>query len=411
VPKLPHFQRLRDAFARDDAGSESDAAEPRPPKPPVDRPGPSPTGMTPPPPGRGMKRSQDNSVAQLESLVGAGPAHAFLDQVVAGLREHGRVELLADGAVAHLLTMLDREELAERLLVLALELPGSTAKELTGRVRAGPFANVSSRDVNQILFRRTDLFVQMAPQLDGKGRWEGIEPDPSDRDSDPALERDESESDFREDDVPPGGEGDAQESVTRRHRDRAFLAEKLTRLDEPHVQPLTLLCRQQERQWGREVPFVDPESGGTSAKVLVLLESPGPRASSARGSGLISFDNDDLTAANGLECLLEAGLPRHLTINWNIVPWYLRAVRKPTDAELAEAVPALEQFLRLLPRLQVVVLLGKTAQEGWLSTGLDRPGLTVLHGPHPSPQNFNTRPESRPALVEVFRRAAGLIGE
>lgn len=305
--------------------------------------------------------------------------------------------------------VLDKEELAERLLVRALEHPGSTAKELTDMVRAGPFANVSSRDVNRVLFRRPNLFVQMAPQLDGKGRWEGVDPESTDRV--PAQVRHGSESDAREDDVPPEGDGDAQESVTRRHRDPAFLAEKLTRLDEPHVQPFTLLCRQQERQWGREVPLVDPESGGTSAKVLVLLESPGPRASSARGSGLISFDNDDPTAANGLECLLKAGLPRHLTINWNIVPWYLHEVRKPTGNELEEAAPALEQFLRLLPRLQVVVLLGKTAQEGWLSTGAGQPGLEVLHGPHPSPQNFNTRQQSRAALVEVFRSAAELIGE
>jgi uracil-DNA glycosylase len=126
---------------------------------------------------------------------------------------------------------------------------------------------------------------------------------------------------------------------------------------------------------------------------------------------LISFDNDDATAANGLECLLVSGLPRYLTVNWNIVPWYLQAVRKPTGLELEEAVPALEQFLRLLPRLEVVVLLGKSAEEGWPLTGLGRPGLRVLSGPHPSPQNFNTRPDSRRALVEVFRTAAGLIGD
>lgn len=136
-----------------------------------------------------------------------------------------------------------------------------------------------------------------------------------------------------------------------------------------------------------------------------------PRAAGARGSGLISFDNNDATAANGLKCLLVAGLPRLLPVNWNIVPWYLQTVQKPTDVELEEAVPALEQFLRPLQRLEVEVLLGRTAQEGWSLTGLDRPGLTVLPGPHPSPRNFNTRPKNRPALVEVFRRAAELIGE
>lgn len=348
---------------------------------------------------------------ELERLVGAGPANAFVNQVVAELRAHDRVELFADGAVRHSLLLLDREELAERLLVLALERPGSTAKELTGRVRAVPFLDVSSRDVNRILFRRTDLFVQSAPQPDGKGRWKAIAPGSSDGGGDPVRGSTASQPGSRHGGVPPEADGGAQEAVTRRHGDPAFLAEKLTRLDEPHVEQLTGLCRRQGREWGREVPLVDPESGGTSAKVLVLLESPGPRSASGRGSGLISFDNDDATAANGLECLLAAGLPRHLTVNWNIVPWYLKAVRRPTGEELEEAVPALEQLLRHLPRLEVVVLLGKTAQDGWPLLGLDRPGLTVLHGPHPSPQNFNTRPDSRPALVTAFRRAAELIGD
>jgi len=195
----------------------------------------------------------------------------------------------------------------------------------------------------------------------------------------------------------------------RTHRDTSTVAAKLDRLEEPHIAPLTALARRIAAERGADVPLFDPSSGGTNARVLLLLESPGPRsATGQRGSGLISMDNDDGTAANGFLGLVESGLPRPLTLNWNIVPWYLRAVRTPTPAEIGEAAPYLGRLLDLLPDLRVVLLLGKAAQAGWAASGPG--GVRTLHAPHPSPQNFNTRPDSRIAFITTLRQAAEIAG-
>lgn len=195
----------------------------------------------------------------------------------------------------------------------------------------------------------------------------------------------------------------------RSHRHPAALAAKLARLEEPHVAQLTAFARRIAAERAADVPLFDPASGGTSSRVLLLLESPGPRAATGeRGSGLISMDNDDGTAANGFLGLVESGLPRPLTLNWNIVPWHLAAVRKPTPGEIAEAAPYLAQLVTLLPDLRVVVLLGKAAQEGWAVSG---PGdVRTIVAPHPSPQNFNTRPASRAAYVAALHEAAEVAG-
>ena len=46
----------------------------------------------------------------------------------------------------------------------------------------------------------------------------------------------------------------------------------------------------------RDVPYVDPDSGGVTARVLLLLEAPAGAA--AHGSRMLSADNDDGTAAD-----------------------------------------------------------------------------------------------------------------
>src|SRR3954466_14017030 len=70
--------------------------------------------------------------------------------------------------------------------------------------------------------------------------------------------------------------------------------ERLRRLEEPHVAPLTALVRSlQER--GLSVPSIDPNDGGIDARVLFLLESRGPKAV---GSTFISRDTTDPSARN-----------------------------------------------------------------------------------------------------------------
>jgi hypothetical protein len=53
-------------------------------------------------------------------------------------------------------------------------------------------------------------------------------------------------------------------------------------------------------------------------------------------------------------------------LHWNIVPWYLgTAARKPTVAERQDGAVALRELMTLFPSLEVVVLSGLHAQQGW----------------------------------------------
>lgn len=101
------------------------------------------------------------------------------------------------------------------------------------------------------------------------------------------------------------------------NRDRAFLADKLSRIHDPHIAPLNGPVEAWHAQ-GMQVPWADPDSGGIHSRILFLHESPGPAASGQHGSGIISPDNNDQTAARFWRLSRDAGLARNAYINWNI---------------------------------------------------------------------------------------------
>lgn len=185
------------------------------------------------------------------------------------------------------------------------------------------------------------------------------------------------------------------EEVGRDRLDRAFQA---------HVESLNQWTQQIQRESGHRLPYFDPADGGVEARVLLLLESPGPVVSRTQ---FVSVDNPDGTAEN-MRCLLHlSGLRRSDVVLWNAVPWQMseNGVVTPRPAQYAEAAPLTREVLALLPRLQAVVLVGKHAQQAWLSVGSSLPAFPC---PHPSPQNFNSRREEAAkaltALVGVYGR-------
>lgn len=201
-------------------------------------------------------------------------------------------------------------------------------------------------------------------------------------------------------------------SAPRRHADPAFLAAKRARLDEPHVAPLNALAAQVERTTRRLAPRVDPDSGGTGARVLLLLETPS--VAGTYGSGLISLDNDDATAANLLRAVRASGLARAELVVWNAVPWFVGTPDRgvtPSAGELRLGQTWLIPFLTLLPRLEVVVALGRSAQSAVTHLSTATPALggrrfTVLLAPHPSQRVYNRpgyegRERVHAALVEA----------
>lgn len=192
--------------------------------------------------------------------------------------------------------------------------------------------------------------------------------------------------------------------IPRRHANPVFLAVKLTRIDEPHVASLNEMVRRiRVKHVG--VPYFDPESGGVNARILFLLEAPGPNA-----IDFISPDNNDPTAANMIRLLADAGINRGETCFWNVVPFYignaertkLRAA-KQTDLDAGE--PWVVELLALLPRLETIILMGRHAQKARELLLRLRPDLRVISTWHPAPRCLNSvktrREEILRALVDA----------
>ena len=175
-------------------------------------------------------------------------------------------------------------------------------------------------------------------------------------------------------------------------------------LHEPHIAPLTnFVAALREAQPDREFPDFDPLDGGANADLLFLLEKPGPmNAASGRGSGFISRNNDDPTAAAVFAFMKQANIPRERTALWNIIPGWNGTMQVKT-AEIVTGMDALKSLLPLLPRLQTIILVGRKAQRA--EPLLEKLGLRVLKSAHPSPQVRASQPETWREIPAIWAQA------
>jgi uracil-DNA glycosylase len=184
--------------------------------------------------------------------------------------------------------------------------------------------------------------------------------------------------------------------------------------------------------WGRPVPsFGDPE-----ARVLILGLAPGAHGSNRTGRPFTGDGSGDFL----YPVLHEAGFasqPRAVSRDdgMELRDLWITSVgrcappeNKPTPEELRNCAPWLDEEMRLLKNLHVVVCLGRIAFDGLLAwgqrTGLltSRAGYTFAHGAeytlanglrvitsyHPSLQNTNTGKLTRPMFLAIFNRARQL---
>lgn len=165
----------------------------------------------------------------------------------------------------------------------------------------------------------------------------------------------------------------------------------------------------------RFVPWFDPDGAGTSARVLLLMEAPGPRTVAAGDLGFSSLDNDDATTRQVRRALSPSGLDPAHCLRWNVVPWALTSSegrrRSPRVDDLEDARPALSALLAELTDLRVVVPFGSAALEGWMRylTLTDHPVvIPTLAVPHPSPVNGHRRQEALQRTTTALERAADL---
>src|ERR1035438_4769727 len=184
--------------------------------------------------------------------------------------------------------------------------------------------------------------------------------------------------------------------------------------------------------WGKPVPsFGDP-----GARVLVLGLAPGAHGSNRTGR---MFTGDG--SGNFLFPVLhEAGFASQPTSvsrddGMTLYDIWISAVvrcappaNKPTPEEQRNCAPWLDEEMRLLLKLRVVVCLGKIAFDSFLAhqqraghiparSGFTfrhaaeyalPTGLTLIASYHPSLQNTNTGKLTRPMFLTVFDRARQL---
>jgi uracil-DNA glycosylase family 4 len=186
--------------------------------------------------------------------------------------------------------------------------------------------------------------------------------------------------------------------------------------------------------WGKPVPSF----GDRKARVLVLGLAPGAHGSNRTGR---PFTGDG--SGNFLFPVLhEAGFasqPKAVSRDDGMRlegAWISAVVRcappanKPTPEEQRNCAPWLDEEIRLMRELRVVVCLGKIAFDGFLGHQLRAGklksragfifghgkeyalpgGLTLIASYHPSLQNTNTGKLTRPMLLGVFNRARELAG-
>jgi hypothetical protein len=126
-------------------------------------------------------------------------------------------------------------------------------------------------------------------------------------------------------------------------RDAKVRQRRKAMLTMPYIAPLTAYAAKLRLRGSGEVPEFDPLDGGVDARVLFLFEKPGPMTadgsafSGRSGSGFISRNNDDPSAEATIDFMKKAGIPRALTVSWNVIPWW-NGTRKVTGSELRDAL-------------------------------------------------------------------------
>jgi len=157
----------------------------------------------------------------------------------------------------------------------------------------------------------------------------------------------------------------------------------------------------------RFVPSFDPRSGGTSSRVLVLMQSPGPQTIAAAHAAVCSEDNPGPTAAAFRAARIESGLARNEYLRWNLIPWEVPGRVRPADID--EGRRALGALLEALPVLDAIVTYGTVALDGVMRhlTLDEHPRLIpVIAAPHPSPANGRHRAEQQRRSVQALQLAA-----
>ena len=205
---------------------------------------------------------------------------------------------------------------------------------------------------------------------------------------------------------------DLENSDTMQEGTRDSWSIRMSDLFDAHIAPLTTLVDwiRADLTESKKVPYFDPWDGGIHAKVLFLLEAPGPKS---KKCGFVSKDIKDPTAKNLDTLIRKAGIRRKDIVIWNVVPWYLgdgQKIRPATKSDIDGGQKYLKRLLSLLPKLKVVVLFGKNAQKvrKIVETNINS---QIFETYHPSNQVFNRSKDRWEKVKCDLQKVAGVLYE
>jgi uracil-DNA glycosylase len=183
------------------------------------------------------------------------------------------------------------------------------------------------------------------------------------------------------------------------------LERRLRKRYEPHVRKLNqyvdaLNENHQKHNKKHFVPYFDPMDGGSKATILFLLEKPGPKA-----TAFISRNNDDTTAENAFKFMQQAGIDRKETCLWNVIPAWDEKRIKFNGGDTKNGITQLGNVIRMLPKLRVIMLVGRTAQKARRYIEAEFEDIIVCESPHPAPKAHKYHHEIPRAWKEAHKKA------
>ena len=201
-----------------------------------------------------------------------------------------------------------------------------------------------------------------------------------------------------------------QPSMIAALADPASLAARREALQKPRMAPLRAFAAAIRAAHG-PTPDFDPADGGVAARMLLLLETPGP---SIGRTGFVSADNPTGTSANLRRFLAAAGIDRRQIVIWNTVPWMIHnggRNRTPKAVEIRRGLLAVPGLLALLPHLRCVVMAGRVASMADAMLRAARPEVLMIRIPHPSPTFVCTSPDVPQRIAAGLRTATACMGD
>jgi uracil-DNA glycosylase len=209
--------------------------------------------------------------------------------------------------------------------------------------------------------------------------------------------------------------------MASRMADKNFQRDQWEHRFDSHVAPFNHfvdeLRKDDNRGWA---PYIAPMHGGTYARLLTVLQDPGPGTQDQIGSGFLCIENNDPTAINLDNIFKQHRIAVNDLLPWNSYPWYINSQKPPNVDQRRAGTKPLKIVVDLLPRLRVVVLLGVYAHDSWKRLETAYPGLAqkrglrVIHTYHASPQALRhpdplERQRRKQNLEDAFQEASRIL--